>query len=593
MTDAPKSGGAAGNVRRLRTAIDEAKPVRRGKASLPDNCPVTPLGKTGLKFWYLDEMTQLISLAPRDHGRQHLAALFGRKRHYLVETWPRMDKNGEPTKAFSPELVADALMTACAEEGVWNPQAKVRGRGAWRGADGDLVLHLGTCLWINGRLGECGLRGGDVYPVLEARPFPAREPQAGGADGPAAELLAMLKSWAWKRPKLDPLLMLGWVCASMLGGALAWRPGIWLTGDRGTGKSTLQALIKDFFGDGGIISVSDTTAAGIRQRVRHDALPVALDEIEAKANDPRTEAVIELARQASSGGVILRGGADHEGQDFTARFSILYSSILIPPLRSQDRSRLAILDLQPLPATAAPPRLHRDAIGTLGQRLLRRMADVWPRLPAVLEMFRYALMARKFDARGADQYGTLLACAWLALHDEAPLGDEVDDWVDDVNDGTKAERAEDLPDWQRCLTHLLTTPAQLWREGKQEPIGAWVRKAREAINDVPAFDGDGKPGDSAAGLAILSYGLRWLEVGPKGRGSWYLAVANQHRGLEQVFERTHWAAASGTSGVWAQALARAPGAGPSKGAVRFGAAVARAVLIPHDIVTGQEGEGEA
>jgi predicted ATPase len=33
--------------------------------------------------------------------------------------------------------------------------------------------------------------------------------------------------------------VLGWIAAATIGGALDWRPSLWITGDLSTGKSTL------------------------------------------------------------------------------------------------------------------------------------------------------------------------------------------------------------------------------------------------------------------------------------------------------------------------------------------------------------------
>ena len=40
----------------------------------------------------------------------------------------------------------------------------------------------------------------------------------------------------------------------------------------------------------------------------------------------------------------------------------------------------------------------------------------------------------------------------------------------------------------------------------------------------------------------------------------YLAIANAHAALAQLFTNTHWAGKSGALGVWVQALRRVPGA---------------------------------
>ncbi|WP_163571449.1 hypothetical protein, partial [Klebsiella pneumoniae] len=65
----------------------------------------------------------------------------------------------------------------------------------------------------------------------------------------AHDLIAAFQSWKWERPLLDPILLLGWIGAAFLGAALDWRPALFITGDYGQGKSTLQAIIKEVIGD--------------------------------------------------------------------------------------------------------------------------------------------------------------------------------------------------------------------------------------------------------------------------------------------------------------------------------------------------------
>ncbi len=93
----------------------------------------------------------------------------------------------------------------------------------------------------------------------------------------------------------------------MIGGALKWRPIVWLTGGKGSGKSTMQELLHRLF-NGGIIQTADTTAAGLWQAMRHHTLPVAIDELEAEEDNRRQNTIVKLMRMASSGALLLRGG---------------------------------------------------------------------------------------------------------------------------------------------------------------------------------------------------------------------------------------------------------------------------------------------
>jgi len=567
-------------VRRLRSVLRDAQETGKKPRFLPDGCPVTPLGTRQGSFFYLNSLGELRLLTARDHSKLNLLALFSPREAFLEQWHPRLNKDGDRTGDFAAEKVAKDLMHACAQVGVWSPDTKVRGRGAWLGRDGDLVLHLGDCLHVRGRYEPCGMRDEIVYPVLRARPHPAEENEPCGADGAAAALRTLLGSWSWARPKLDPLLLLGWIGAAMVGGALAWRPAAWITGDKGTGKSTLQDVLKGLFGDGeGIYSLADATEAAVRQRMKFDTIPLAFDEAEAEEDNSRTLGVIKVARIASSGGTIMRGGADHEGAEFTVRFCTLFSSILHPPMQAQDRSRIAFLQLRKLTA-GSTIRLDPDQLGHLGRRILRRMADRWPALTQgeapILGQWQAELMARGLDHRGAAQFGIMLACADVLLHDHPPDGETLRRIVDSVVAATDDERADELADWERCIGHLTSSLAQAkWGNGEQRTIGTLIAIA--AGRAVMADDQVATRIDREVAQGVLAtYGLK---VHPDIDGP-DLAVANDHRNLSQLFDSSHWRARSGASGVWRQALLRAPGARASTIPIRFRGPQARAVLVP-------------
>ncbi|MFA5580520.1 MAG: hypothetical protein WDA25_01045 [Paracoccaceae bacterium] len=563
-----RKGGGGGGGDRPRTRA----PRRDG---LPPLCPVTPLGTHDGTFFYLDAVGQLRALKARDHGNKDLLALFSPKTYFLHEQWPRMNAAGVVT-GWRPEEAGEELMCACAIAGVWNAMEKVRGRGAWLDDAGGLILHVGDGVWMDGQWQATGLHDGHVYPAAPALPRPR--------DGHASpekmdELLDVLKSWQWGRPAVDPYLMMGWLAAAHLGGALEWRPLAWVTGDKGTGKSTLHRLIKGILG-GGLLSTSDATEAGIRQTLGTQTLPVAIDEAEADEDNRKLQALIKLARQAASGGNITRGGADHQAQAFIARSCFLLSSILIPPLHGQDRSRLAILELKPLLPGAPDPELTVEWMRSVGAAMQRRLVDGWPRFETTLQAYRRMLKQAGHAARGADQFGTLLACTDLLLNDTAPSEDDLAGWEQMVSAAALAETGEDVSDADRCLSHLLTSSVALDGGGRPQAVAHWVGRALRDIED-----GIG-PNDRNAEKQLYVYGLRVVER--RADNSRWLAVANAHQGLARLFAGSHWQARSGAAGVWGQSLQRLAGALAGQN-VRINGRGTKCVLVPMALVR-DEGE---
>jgi hypothetical protein len=384
---------------------------------------------------------------------------------------------------------------------IFDPQGKVRGTGAHRGRDGELLLHCGDKIYSTGTDGgaylDPGFIDGFVYPAGPDRPRPDPSEQDTAA---GEKLLAMLRAWNWFRELEDPMLALGWIGCAMVGGALHWRPHAWVTGGTGTGKSTLQLLLRSVF-DNGALTTGDATEASLRQLLKQQTLPVFFDELEPDAggDNRKNTGVIKLARLASSGEQALRGGQNHEGHEFTIRSCFLFSSILIPPLLAQDRNRLAILELDRIPPGKPAPTIDLAELRLLGRQLRKRLVDHWHRLDRLVERYKTALADVGHSGRSGDQFGTLLAVADLLLYD----GEDEENilaWADRFKAADLAEKETDLSDEEEVVQFLATSVLQSRSGEEPAPI---VRQVKDAI--APGgLDGSNKAADRLenAGLRI-------------------------------------------------------------------------------------------
>lgn len=575
---------------------------------LPPGCPVTPLGMLDQKCYYLDRIGQIIGLeAGQRHGINSLNALFSPNSQWLWDNFPRWseekrDKDGVVTResqivGFKQDAASRALIDACARRGIFDPDGRVRRAGAYRGSHDALILHCGNAVMrrtvrINGEVEEIewfdtGLHGDFVYPAQRPIPRPWPEPVPaqgrGDAPGPGEVARAMIASWNWKRPLLDPLLILGGIGCGFLGGAFDWRANIWITGGRGTGKSTLngkRGMLADLFGDGALRS-ADPSAAYIRQRLNNSTVPVFLDELEAEEDGRRTKAILELARVASSGDDAGRGGQDHQAVSFTLQSQFWASSILVPPMEPQDRSRWAVCALKPLPANGKKPDFKAARLPELGRKLMRRMVDGWGRWGETLEAYQDALSAMGHTARTCDQFGTLLACADLLLYDDLPDIETIEHIASLCNVNVLREVSDSAEEHELCLMHLRTTMVQSRGGDERESIGTWIGSAVQEICD-PSIDGKYHRRLQELGLKLVS--VTQTPGGAVGSKIWtpgeagFLAVANSHQGISHMFAGKKWA-----NGVWAQALGRCPEAIEGV-TVKMAKSSLRATLVPLDQV---------
>ncbi|MBS7703187.1 hypothetical protein [Chelatococcus asaccharovorans] len=555
--------------------------------ALPPDCPVIPLGKSGGHFHYLDPSREYVAL--RKHGADELRGLFAGRNDWLWAFMPKFNEKNQTQTGWKADRTADSLMDACGKIGIFDPAKRLRGVGAWRGDDGGLVLHAGDVVYFGGEWREPGYLGEHVYPGQDRLPRPADEPAPPAS---ASTLLNLFNAWPWEQDAfadadvstveingaawaVPSVLLLGWAGCAMVGGALDWRPMMWITGDAGSGKSTLQKVIQYLMGPA-LVASSDATSAGIYQAVGYSSRAAAIDEAEADPNSLKMKNMVDLVRQSASGGKILRGSNDAKFKGFEARSTFLLSSIIVPPLNTADLTRITILSLGRL-KSITPPRIDGAELLHLGRQLRRRVMDGWGRWQETLDVYRQALALTGHDARGCDQFGALLAMADVLLFDAAADSDTVALLAAACGKAKMLDQQEEPSNAEAMLNWLISIPLDVFRGGTRMTIGTLVAGAA----DIVQVDGQLPV---ACARALEAHGV--FVQGLKDAAT--VTLPNQHAGLAQLFDRSVWATSPGaaTSG-WSQAMRRLSGA-QRVNSRRLGG---RGVSIPVRIFLRQD-EGE-
>ncbi|YBV97541.1 hypothetical protein M1D80_11870 [Phyllobacteriaceae bacterium JZ32] len=482
-----------------------------------------------------------------------------------MHAWPAWSKEkrevdeltGE-TKVIPPRVVrletktaARAIINEAARLPDFNPHDQHRGRGGWVNKHNDFVWHSGKYLWRseNKRLIAAAPTMYDGF--LYTRQRPSIEPwqeAVSAEESPARRIVEDLRTWKWARPYLDPVLTLGWLVTALMGGALKARPIIFTTGGAGVGKSTLHELIKNVL-TGAVFSSVDTTAAGIYQQVKQDSLPVMIDELESKANSMKAQSVIELARVAYSGGDISRGGQDHEGTLFTMRASFFFSAINPPPMKSQDKTRMAVMNLAALDRTDGIRRNIVVNQETDGRMILRQILDGWKRFNEELMPFYWGILHEQgLDSRAIDTFGTLLAAAELVIGADAmeQIGLPVAEPAalgEMIGAATALERSERIDNWHACLSHLLQSTIDAWKGGEKLTIGGVCEQLTDRDKPLDIIYARER-------LACANLGVR--PAGDPSNG-YCLAVPKDGPMLKKIFAGEDW-----HNSVWWDALQQAP-----------------------------------
>ena len=358
-------------------------------------CPCKPVGINGSTFYYVDAKGQLRELVADKHSPRGITSLFVPNSYILQELFPHFNKNGD-VDGFDCNAAANFLMDACARKGIWDSAYKERGVGAWPADDGGLVFHCGDKILRVAKDGtekwfDPGEIDDYIYPAQAKTPRPADTDR--NADADAEELRSLFEKWNFSAGRdLAAHLLVGWVGAAMLSGALDWRPSIWIMARAGSGKSTLQNVIRSLFGKNGIVKAADATEAGIRQTLKNSTLPVSFDEAEAEEENKRQSKILALVRIAASGDVSLRGSEGHSAKMFALRSPFFFSSILPPPMENADADRILILSLKK--ADGAEPLIDPQRLEKIGQSIKRRMIDGWPFFKQRFQAFREQLADR-------------------------------------------------------------------------------------------------------------------------------------------------------------------------------------------------------
>lgn len=549
-------------VDRVRQALDQAAARAVSRTTRKSVGGYVAVGYDGDHsiVWSIPRQA-LKDLGPRDFGDAMLQTVCGAswcQEHYTVTS-----ARGT-TKLDLAQLRAE-IIDACRDAGPCSAK-DIRGAGCWRVAPGVLAVNSETLWRTDGqpveRVGQHS-----VYPISKGLGLLSDTPEA--SDAEAAEVLKLLSSWNWASQS-DPILLLGWIAQAAVVGALDRRPHLMVTGARGAGKTTLLDCVFRLLGSSGLKADGGSTAAGLRQRLKHDARVVLLDEFESKSDREamRVRALIEQMRSAYSDGVgdgVLRGTADGVGTSYAVRYSALCSMIVPPAMEAADRTRFAQLDLLPLDRGVKIPALALDeaSLAELGKKLRMRMIRHYADIVDSVAAVRDALIAKGHSPRLGDTLGGLLGAAYVLLNGQA-IVDEFDIriWIKEADLDDHAATVETASDEDECVAWMLGASVRIY-----DDTLTVAEAVQGALDEIAG--GEGRKGHTT--------GKALERVGVKVYADSIAVVRGDFEGLRSIFRNSKFA-----DGGWSVVLARLPNA--REAVVRVGGVNTRVVQIPLDSI---------
>ena len=312
--------------------------------SSSDFVSIISLGHNSGSYYYVNTQTsEIFSLSSQQHVPSSFLAQATSK--YWGQRFKfKCDKEGNPSSKPDWDIVAEDLFQEQRNTGFFNHE-NVRGYGAWLDS-GQIIFNSGKNLHVYNSdntvtstpITEHNLNTQYIYEANKAIPFSSNSILTPSE----RDQIIQTFSLASYKNENDYIYLLGFIACAQIPGVTPWRPHHWLTGSRGTGKTTLLSWVSELCYDQG--TIQDPSAAGLRQMIKSNALPTFIDEFEYSKN---TKQVMELIRQSSSSNAskIIRGSADGVAQSYLVSSTFCLSSIQVSINNAADLSRITVIEL--------------------------------------------------------------------------------------------------------------------------------------------------------------------------------------------------------------------------------------------------------
>lgn len=266
--------------------------------------------------------------------------------------------------------------------------------------------------------------------------------------------------------KSDAFYIAGWIMLAQIPGFLDWRPHIWITGESGSGKTTVLKTISKLVYNQSIMQ--DITAAALKQILKFDSMPFIIDEAESNNKDSRRrmEQVMELIRQSSSriGAKSARGTASGQALEYSMN-SIFCLSSIQPNLPTQaDVTRFTQIELLSNKGQSKEEfdkiTNALEEIQSMGPELLARAIKLAPVIrenALVISNFMASEYKAELKQRQIDQISWLIA-GYLALKTERIIDEYQLDELFEALDVRKSHYIESTEEneTQECWEHLMS-----------------------------------------------------------------------------------------------------------------------------------------
>jgi putative DNA primase/helicase len=369
------------------------------------------------------------------------------------------------------DKVASELHGACHAKGIYSEENH-RGIGIYKD-NGRIVLNLGNRLMVDGVVMPIhSLKSKYNYIVSKALGDISKQQLT---DEEMALFSASFDKVTLKDPKQKHYI-LGWMVSAVISGMLEWRPHIYITGSKGSGKSQITNLVDKILKEGWMTIFTqgiDTTPVGLRQTVGSNAVPVFIDEVEGTDKKASSNAAgyIALARGASSNSssMTLIGSQSQKATQYKVGFCAWLAGITPQLKLSQDLERFVQIDtIKREGGNREDWKIVQKYWDSLGEEFAKKLvARIIANIPTILHNIRETVnsIAECGSNRYADQHGTLLGASLIFRHTNKATPQELERLKNDslAVEYIESEKTE-KQDEMECLRYILEAPIRLGTE---------------------------------------------------------------------------------------------------------------------------------
>jgi hypothetical protein len=340
----------------------------------------------------------------------------------LPEAWEeRTSKSGEVTTSFSYNNLARHILEKTREAG-WYDDKDIRSTGAWKHEDAYFYndgLTVFDEKWKTYSMLEVP---GEAQYVVSSKLLraPLKQELAWTVED-GKFLFDQFNKLEWSC-SLDIYSILGFCVSAPFGGVFQTRPHLWLTAEKGTGKSFIMdkfisPLCRFSKLEGG------STEAGIRAMTRSSAVPILIDEAEpgngGGLHNSAMSNIQSLARSSYSGANIGKSNASQGSVVYHVYSMFMFSSINVHFDDDAMKSRTAISRIKSkikngVMADMKEPKNYDG----LRARIWGRIRDFVEDIKVMREIIKNNIGETQDADRTADTYSPFLVGSWYLLSDE-------------------------------------------------------------------------------------------------------------------------------------------------------------------------------